>query len=461
MKQGKPIKWYTDGTVEVQVIVGEEPPEGFHPGRKIKGKSTGPFTAERRKHISEACTGRTAHNKGKKEEIKHIYYTDGKTSVRIPITEEPPCGFVRGRLKKPLSAAKKEAFNQKISNTKQQRYGDSTYNNIGQGRATKLERYGNPGYNNIEQTKQTNLQKYGVTCQFLRGGFTSHSSDSKPNLKILNYLQTFVSDIEREFVIKGELFRYDFKVGDTLIEVSPWPFHNSTFNPMPGKPPKDPQYHYMKTQAALNNNLRCLTIWEWDSVEKVLDLLKQRPSVGARQCVIKEVEKEEAKDFLQRHHLQGYARDSVRVGLYYTGQLIALMTFGKPRYNKSVQFELVRYCAIYNVMGGAQRLFKWFTDNYQPLSVVSYCDLSKFSGKLYLQLGFSLKKTSIGRHWYNPKTQKHITDNLLRQHGFDRLLGKEYGCFGKGTSNEDLMRQHGFVEIYDAGQATYIWKSTM
>ena len=39
--------------------------------------------------------------------------------------------------------------------------------------------------------------------------------------------------------------------------------------------------------------------------------------------------------------------------------------------------------------------------------------------------------------------------------GFDLLFGDEYGCFGKGTSNEELMRAHGFVEIYDAGQTTY------
>ena len=50
----------------------------------------------------------------------------------------------------------------------------------------------------------------------------------------------------------------------------------------------------------------------------------------------------------------------------------------------------------------------------------------------------------------------HITDNLLRQQGFDRLLGDIFGTYGKGTSNEELMLEHGFVEIYDCGQAVYI-----
>lgn len=57
------------------------------------------------------------------------------------------------------------------------------------------------------------------------------------------------------------------------------------------------------------------------------------------------------------------------------------------------------------------------------------------------------------KHWYNIKTNVHITDNLLRQRGFDQLHGTNYG---KGTSNEELMLEHDYVEVYDAGQSTYI-----
>lgn len=50
----------------------------------------------------------------------------------------------------------------------------------------------------------------------------------------------------------------------------------------------------------------------------------------------------------------------------------------------------------------------------------------------------------------------HITDNLLRQQGFDRLVGEEFGVYGKGTSNEEIMLENGFVEIYDCGQSSYV-----
>ena len=131
------------------------------------------------------------------------------------------------------------------------------------------------------------------------------------------------------------------------------------------------------------------------------------------------------------------------------------MTFGKPRYNKHYQYELIRYCSCYNIIGGAEKLFKHFIKDYSPTSIISYCDNSKFSGKVYNQLGFDLiDYGKPSKHWYNIKTNQHITDNLLRQRGFDQLFGTNYG---KGTSNEELMKLHDFVEVYDCGQSKYVW----
>jgi hypothetical protein len=88
--------------------------------------------------------------------------------------------------------------------------------------------------------------------------------------------------------------------------------------------------------------------------------------------------------------------------------------------------------------------------------MISYFDDSKFNGKVYIKLGFTVfRKNDPSKHWYNMKTGQHITDNLLRQKGYDNLFDANYG---KGTDNDDLMKQNGFVEIYDCGQSTYVWK---
>ena len=167
--------------------------------------------------------------------------------------------------------------------------------------------------------------------------------------------------------------------------------------------------------------------------------------------------------FLNIYHLQETCKGQlICLGLYFENKLVQLMTFGKPRYNKNYEYELLRLCSDSNyiIVGGAEKLFKYFIPNYFPKSIISYCDNSKFSGDVYYRLGMSLSKYGTpSAHWYSPELNKHITDNLLRQQGFDRLLGKDFGSFGKNTDNEELMIFHGFVKIFDCGQSVFEWKN--
>jgi hypothetical protein len=52
-------------------------------------------------------------------------------------------------------------ISKKVADTKEERYGTSTYNNREQCRSTCLERYGVENYNNPQMSKQTKLEKYG------------------------------------------------------------------------------------------------------------------------------------------------------------------------------------------------------------------------------------------------------------------------------------------------------------
>jgi hypothetical protein len=198
-------------------------------------------------------------------------------------------------------------------------------------------------------------------------------------------------------------------------------------------------------------------VFDWDDANKIIGLLKPKQRIYARNCTVKEISASEAASFLNNYHLQGYAKDKIRLGLFYNETLVSLMTFDKPRYNKAYEYELIRYCiSSFEIVGGAEKLFHHFIKNFTPKSVISYCDLSKFTGDIYNKLKFSLiRKSGPSRHWYNMKTKQHITDNLLRQRGFDQIFKTD---FGKNSSNEELMLSHNFVEVYDCGQATYVIK---
>ena len=302
----------------------------------------------------------------------------------------------------------------------------------------------------------SDTEKQELMNRRFNNGAGYHTANSKPNLDFMKKLEENGIAYKREFRIDG--FSYDFKIDKILIEINPSPTHNITWSPFENNKAHDDKfYHKKKTEKAIAYGYRCIHIWDWDNTDKIIGLLKTRNRIYARQCEIKTVDKKEAIEFLNQYHLQGYAQSKIHLGLYFNNELVSIMTFGKPRYNQNYEYELIRFCSKDLVVGGSEKLFYHFIHNYRPSSVISYCDNSKFAGDTYQKLGFVYKSYSVGKHWYNLKTREHITDNLLRFRGFDQLFGGNYGNFGKGTDNEDLMRNFGFVEIMDAGQSSYVY----
>ena len=311
-----------------------------------------------------------------------------------------------------------------------------------------------------EKGKATNKERYGVEyfCQHEDCYKNNYSRISKVNKRFQEFLNENFIGSELEFVIENS--GYDLKVGSTLIEIDPWFTHNSTVAPTFGKKVgkiRPSNYHAEKTNFAKEHGYNCIHVFDWDDLNKIMNLLQPKERIYARECEVKEINKKVAKEFLESYHLQGSTREvKFACGLFYKGELVEVMTFGKPRYNKNYEYELLRLCtasAVF-VVGGAGKLLNFFVRQVKPKSLISYCDLSKFNGEVYEKLGFKLEdRTLPAKHWYHPKTKRHITDNLLRQRGYDQLHG---ASFGKGTSNEELMIKDGYVEIYDCGQLVFV-----
>lgn len=407
-------------------------------------------------------------------------------------------------------------FYEKGAKTKLELYGDENYNNSAQNKMTCLERYGvenamqsevikdkafktckekygaksfleskefNSNRNMYkEKSKQTCLERYGVespmqneaikdkaskTCQEKYGvkwncmreeAHNSRNSDSGPNMHFKSLLDERNIRYTREFVLND--FAYDFKIGTYLIEINPSATHNIMFNPFSIIKSIEKNYHKYKSENAYFAGYNCIHVWDWDDYNKIADFFKEKMKIYARECKIRIVNKKEANQFLNNYHLQNTCKgQTIRLGLYYNEELVQIMTFGKPRYNKNFEYELLRLCtkADYVITGGSEKLFKYFTKTYNPKSIISYCDDAKFTGAVYKKLGFSPKCDKTNQpscHWYNMKTKKHITNNMLLQLGFDKIFNTNYG---KGTDNEQLMIENGFIKIYDCGQSVYVW----
>lgn len=334
---------------------------------------------------------------------------------------------------------------------------------------THLEKTGfeNPMF--LEENKikiaKTNSEKYGVPffCMTDRCKKANGHTISKINKDFSEKLKFYGIPNKLEKTIDTKSYDIEILNTNIILEINPTYTHNSTlerwFNNH-SKQPLDKNYHYEKTIKAKENSYRCIHIFDWDDENKIINILKPKQKVYARNLDCREISQEQCTDFLTKYHLQGSCKGQiVRIGLFKDNNLLEVMTFGKTRYNKNYEWELLRLCSHsdYNIIGGANRLFTHFLIDYKPNSIISYCDNSKFDGNVYKWLDFKLLDYGKpSKHWYNMKTKQHITDNLLRQRGFDQLFKTNYG---KGTSNKELMIEHGFVEIYDCGQSVYVYKN--
>ena len=230
---------------------------------------------------------------------------------------------------------------------------------------------------------------------------------------------------------------------------------------------KDKYYHKDKTIEAYKNGIELFHIFEYEwadekTKEKIIGLLEKKLGqteirrIAARDCKVKHIDWEDAKIFLDKYHLQNSITAEVYIGCYIKDELIGAMTFGKPRFNKEAEWELLRLAWKNDVavMGGTNKLFHYFLRNYSPSSIISYCDISKFSGNSYTKMGFkSVEITEPNYKWINCETN----DIMSRYQTTKQKLIKL--GFGNETETEkEIMEKLGYVRVYDCGNIKLTWK---
>jgi hypothetical protein len=220
-------------------------------------------------------------------------------------------------------------------------------------------------------------------------------------------------------------------------------------------------YHRDKLLQCEECGIKLLQIYEnewadvntskvWKSI--ISHHINQSNVIYARKTEIRKPSKKEERLFLDQNHLQGFVGSRCAYGLYYENQLVALMSFGKPRFNKAYDWELLRYCCALNttVVGGASKVFKHFVSNNTG-SVITYADRRYSDGGLYRALGFDEKAPSppCSQYIINWKEtrnrmqfQKHKLVKILDD--FDPKLTAYQNCLNNG-----------YDRIWDAGNRVF------
>ena len=191
----------------------------------------------------------------------------------------------------------------------------------------------------------------------------------------------------------------------------------------------------------MNRNIVC---------SRLKSLLNLNDVIFARKTTCDIISFKDCKNFLNLNHIQGTCSSRYNYGLFYNGELVSVMTFGKSRF-KDGEFELLRFAnKLYtNVVGGASKLFSHFRkDHPEVKKIISYADRRWSKGNLYENLGFTCTDKTPISYCYVLKDRRH-----------NRIEFQKHKLVAEGAdpnkSEHEIMLDKGIYRIYDCGNLKY------
>jgi len=197
----------------------------------------------------------------------------------------------------------------------------------------------------------------------------------------------------------------------------------------------------------------------WKSI--ILNKLGKSRRLYARKCKIVRIEdKKKVRKFFEENHLQGHVGFAHCYGLVdvKSHYLMSASTFGSPRYNNEMDFELLRMTNRMGVtvVGGFSKIMKHFMRE-NPGSLVSYANRRFSEGNVYEQCGFKHKMDSMSSYFYvelNDPTDKLLHRSVFMKH----KLKERLNTFDPTLTEYDNMVANGFDRIWDCGTKVYYHK---
>jgi hypothetical protein len=215
-----------------------------------------------------------------------------------------------------------------------------------------------------------------------------------------------------------------------------------------------PESHAQKLKMCNDLGIRLITIFEdewYDRKEVCISRIKAalgilETKIYARETIVKQIEKKEAHQFTDKHHLQGMTGCEYAIGLYCQDSLVGVMTFGAcsraHASNSGTILELKRFCSKTDtlVVGGANKMFRMGAQIAKEMGykqIKSYCDKRWGTGGVYKQLGMKKINESL--------FDVHYTNGATRYR--EQTI----------NHNPELIEIKNLHRIYDCGCQTWIY----
>lgn len=216
-----------------------------------------------------------------------------------------------------------------------------------------------------------------------------------------------------------------------------------------------------KSKLASSANIQLMHVWDYEWIMKraiveniILSKLGKNSKIFARKCVITEIDARTASIFLEQNHIHGKSnRLTHNFALKFEGEIVFVMSFGRPRFSRKADWEIVRSCAIVgsNILGGLSKCIAAFRAKYSG-SILTYADLRFFDGHSYAKLGFTHVANRSPNYQY-VKGTKVLSRLECQKHKLPRVLGEK---FQPHLTEEQNMISDNWLKISDCGVSTWI-----
>lgn len=213
---------------------------------------------------------------------------------------------------------------------------------------------------------------------------------------------------------------------------------------------KTQNYHNNKSAQSENAGIKLMHIFEdeWRDKQNIIKSMIEsrlgiiRHAIFARKCKIRQLTKQERKNFFEENHADGDVTSVVAFGLIDDQEkIVYALSLRKPFHKKHEGIEIARCCPLKNcnIPGGISKLIKyskkWCNENGYK-KIITYVD-SRWggTGNGYNLAGFSLSTVTQPRFWW--------TDFERRYNRF-----KFKADSSEGLTEAQVAEQAGVVKIW-------------
>ena len=223
---------------------------------------------------------------------------------------------------------------------------------------------------------------------------------------------------------------------------------------------KSKTYHLDKLKMVEKLGLRLFTIFEHYDLEIITSMIlhslgKTLSRLHARKCDIKLISSVDAAMFENQNHIMGYRPAKYCYGLYHQNELVQTMSFSKSRYDKKIDYEIIRSTIKNNthVNGGVSKLISYFLQKINASTLITYVDRTYGTGVSYYNTKMVYSHETAPNYYYFKNGQVYSRVSFQKH-----KLKSKLEHFDESKTEFQNMLDNNWNRYWDCGNHVFVYR---